>query len=192
MVLVHVLNPEVQQVIAEPSLADLPNSCVASRPASIRKLDSIMVTVGNMRIDCSNFPTRKSMALIDTHPRSYLTFSANANSVPGSKQTATSGSTSDANPRVEVPRNVVVISVSPHFGGARCYSVQTIVTHGAAPRSRYQPAPLEAQASIYQGRQKPLSIARIRREHMIKSAANSSSYSITSSARTSGVPCFPP
>ena len=37
--------------------------------------------------------------------------------VPGSKQTATAGSLSEAKPRVDVPRKVVVISVSPTVAG---------------------------------------------------------------------------
>src|ERR1700692_224044 len=64
-----------------------------------------------------NFPTRKLVALFQIHLLSYSTSSANASSVPGSMQTATAGSLSDAKPRVEVPRNVVVISVSPTSAG---------------------------------------------------------------------------
>ena len=68
-------------------------------------------------ISAPNFPTRKLVVLVQSHLLSYLTSSANASSVPRSMQTATAGSLSDAKPRVEVPRNVVVISVSPTRAG---------------------------------------------------------------------------
>src|SRR5439155_8466704 len=64
-----------------------------------------------------NLPTRQSVVRVQIHRLSYLTSSANASSVPGSMQTATAGSRSDAKPRVDVPRNVVVISVSPTWAG---------------------------------------------------------------------------
>ena len=50
-----------------------------------------------------NFPTRKLTVRVQIQRLSYLTLSAKASSVPGSMQTATVGSLSDAKPRVEVP-----------------------------------------------------------------------------------------
>src|SRR5207247_9269826 len=50
----------------------------------------------------SNLATRKLVVLVQIHPWSYLTSCSKANSVPGSRQTATPGSPSAAKPRVEV------------------------------------------------------------------------------------------
>ena len=70
IVLVHVLNPEARQVIAEPSLADLPIAA-SPTPASIRKLDSIMVTVGDMRIDRSKF-AHSEIDGFDRYPSTFV------------------------------------------------------------------------------------------------------------------------
>src|SRR6267378_7402159 len=64
-----------------------------------------------------NLATRKLVVLVQIHPWSYLTSCSKANSVPGSRQTATPGSPSAAKPRVEVLGNVVVMSVSPTLAG---------------------------------------------------------------------------
>src|SRR4029077_16605512 len=64
-----------------------------------------------------NLATRKLVVPVQIHPWSYLTSCSKANSVPGSRQTATPGSPSAAKPRVGVLGNVVVTSVSPTLAG---------------------------------------------------------------------------
>src|SRR5438876_4323996 len=65
-----------------------------------------------------NFPSRELMVWVQIQRLSYLTFSVNASSVPGSMQTATPGSRSLAKPRVDVPRKVVVTTFpQPQQGG---------------------------------------------------------------------------
>ena len=59
--------------------------------AAVGKFDRVMMTVADMRIDRLNLPTAKPMVLVQIQRLSYLTFSANASSVPGSMQTATFG-----------------------------------------------------------------------------------------------------
>ena len=87
----------------------------------------------HMRIDLPNLPTRYSSVFGQIQRLSKRTFSANASSVPGSMQTAVLGSLSEAKPRVEVPRNFVVISGFADLCRPGRDGTQTIVTHGIAP-----------------------------------------------------------
>ena len=80
-------------------------------------------------LSLQNCATLKGTFLDPNQRPRRLTFCSNTNSVPGSRQTATSVSSALANPRVQLPRKSVETIVSACLGGPGCYGVHTVVAH---------------------------------------------------------------
>jgi hypothetical protein len=86
--------------------------------ASVWEFNRIMVTMRNIRVyRAEEFPNSETGCSRPNPSVFVFDVLGECYSVPGSMQTATASSLSDAKPRVAVPRNVVVTSVSPTWAG---------------------------------------------------------------------------
>ena len=85
---------------------------------AIWKFDRIMVTMRNIGLDRAEFAHPEIQGFRPKPSVVVFYILGERKFCPRGMQTATAGSRSEAKPRVEVPRNVVVMSVSPTRAGA--------------------------------------------------------------------------
>src|ERR1700680_2219783 len=117
--------------------------------ASIWKFDRIMVAMRNIRVDRAEFSYPEIDGFRPNPPVVVFDIFGERQFGPGKHADRYSGVAfgCEAARRCSAERRGN--QRLSNFGGTRCYSVQTIVTHRIAPRSRWPPrAWSEAQASI--------------------------------------------